>query len=173
MQLKTRGRDRRPPYCQRFGSTGDVAFSQPIVFCLIDDKSCARHIRVHLPFEGDRILECNVMPDLPTTGDNRCDKRSYRPSSRIRQSSHVHRADTLAFRLPQIRPTACATRSVHSRSEKNRPPASRSKWGLLSEFPKSSFDKRCRAQPLSQLRPRRATARFEYRRPDWSTTWAT
>ena len=36
----------------------------------------------------------------------------------------------------------------------------------LSEFPKSSSDKRCRAQPLSQLRPRRAAARFEYRRPE-------
>src|SRR4029450_4934046 len=36
----------------------------------------------------------------------------------------------------------------------------------LSEFPKSSSDKRCRAQSLSQLRPRRAAARFEYRRPE-------
>jgi hypothetical protein len=36
----------------------------------------------------------------------------------------------------------------------------------LSGFQKSSSDKRCRAQPLSQLRPRRAAARFEYRRPE-------
>jgi hypothetical protein len=62
--------------------------------------------RVHLPLESDGILECDMMPDFPTTGDNRlaiknpvtlhprCDN-SITLSAQIRYRLAVRKSDGL------------------------------------------------------------------------------
>src|SRR5262249_28026775 len=50
-----------------------------IVFTLINDRGSTHDKRVHLLFEGGRIFECDVVPNLPTTGDNRLTIKNFVP----------------------------------------------------------------------------------------------
>src|SRR5262245_21928727 len=74
------------PHMSAFGGKADIGIGSTslavgidgagsvlatIVFGLINDSSSAHHKRVHLSFESDRILKCEVVPDFPTTSDNR------------------------------------------------------------------------------------------------------